>query len=82
MKQRRDRYEDQDDATLVASVMVGEREAFDILLQRYSSHSSDSHACENPYVLRPGFMQLLLTWHDQRCAVVMSFLYSSSTMMP
>ena len=37
MKQRRDRYEDQDDATLVASVMVGEREAFDILLQRYSS---------------------------------------------
>jgi len=37
MKQHRDRYENQDDATLVASVLAGEREAFDILLARYSS---------------------------------------------
>jgi RNA polymerase sigma-70 factor, ECF subfamily len=37
MKQLRDRYEHQDDATLIASVLAGEREAFDILLSRYSS---------------------------------------------
>jgi len=37
MKQHRDRYENQDDATLVASVLAGEREAFDILLARYWS---------------------------------------------
>lgn len=37
MKQRRDCYDHQDDATLVASVLAGEREAFDILLSRYSS---------------------------------------------
>ena len=37
MKQSRYCYEDQDDATLIASVLVGERAAFDILLQRYSS---------------------------------------------
>src|ERR1700730_11188443 len=37
MRHYRDRNTDQDDATLVASVLAGEREAFDILLQRYSS---------------------------------------------
>ena len=37
MKQHRDRYENQDDAALVACVLAGEREAFDILLLRYSS---------------------------------------------
>jgi RNA polymerase sigma-70 factor, ECF subfamily len=37
MKQHRDRYDHQDDATLIASVLAGEREAFDILLSRYSS---------------------------------------------
>ncbi len=37
MKKQRDCYDHQDDATLVASVLAGEREAFDILLQRYSS---------------------------------------------
>jgi len=37
MKQYRDRYDNQDDATLVASILAGEREAFDILLARYSS---------------------------------------------
>lgn len=37
MKQDRDRYDNQDDATLVASILAGEREAFDILLARYSS---------------------------------------------
>src|SRR5215469_60405 len=37
MKQYRDCYDHQDDATLVASVLTGEREAFDILLARYSS---------------------------------------------
>ena len=37
MKNYRDRYDNQDDATLVASVLAGEREAFDILLARYSS---------------------------------------------
>ena len=37
MKQHRDRYDNQDDATLVASILAGEREAFDILLSRYSS---------------------------------------------
>ena len=37
MKQHRDCYDLQDDATLVASVLAGEREAFDILLARYSS---------------------------------------------
>jgi RNA polymerase sigma-70 factor (ECF subfamily) len=37
MKQHRDRYDHQDDATLIASVLAGEREAFDILLARYSS---------------------------------------------
>lgn len=37
MKQHRDRYDNQDDATLVASILEGEREAFDILLSRYSS---------------------------------------------
>ncbi len=37
MKQHRDHYNHQDDATLVASVLAGEREAFDILLSRYSS---------------------------------------------
>ena len=37
MKQHRDHYNHQDDATLVASVLAGEREAFDILLARYSS---------------------------------------------
>jgi RNA polymerase sigma-70 factor, ECF subfamily len=36
MKQHRDRYDNQDDATLVASILEGEREAFDILLSRYS----------------------------------------------
>ena len=36
MKKQRDYYEDQDDATLVAFVLTGEREAFDTLLQRYS----------------------------------------------
>jgi RNA polymerase sigma-70 factor (ECF subfamily) len=36
MKQHRDCYDHQDDATLVASVLAGEREAFDILLSRYS----------------------------------------------
>src|SRR5258708_6210366 len=37
MKQHRDRYDNQDDAALVASILEGEREAFDILLSRYSS---------------------------------------------
>src|SRR5215470_15059841 len=37
MKQHRDCYENQNDATLIASVLAGEREAFDILLSRYSS---------------------------------------------
>jgi RNA polymerase sigma-70 factor (ECF subfamily) len=37
MKQHRNRYDHQDDATLIASVLAGEREAFDILLSRYSS---------------------------------------------
>jgi RNA polymerase sigma-70 factor, ECF subfamily len=37
MKQFRDCYDHQDDATLVASALTGEREAFDILLARYSS---------------------------------------------
>ncbi len=37
MKQHRDRSDNQDDATLVASILAGEREAFDILLLRYSS---------------------------------------------
>ena len=37
MKQHRDLYDHQDDATLIASVLAGEREAFDILLSRYSS---------------------------------------------
>jgi RNA polymerase sigma-70 factor, ECF subfamily len=37
MKQHRDNYQDQDDAILVASVLEGDRAAFDILLQRYSS---------------------------------------------
>ena len=37
MKQQRDRSHEQDDAILVASVLAGEREAFDILLQRYAS---------------------------------------------
>ncbi len=37
MKQLRDCYDNQDDATLVASVRAGEREAFDSLLSRYSS---------------------------------------------
>src|SRR5215467_7519769 len=36
MKQHIDCYDHQDDATLVASVLAGEREAFDILLSRYS----------------------------------------------
>src|SRR5215469_16680260 len=36
MKQLRDCYDHQDDATLIASVLAGEREAFDILLTRYS----------------------------------------------
>src|SRR6516225_2478639 len=36
MKQLRDCYDNQDDATLVASVLAGEREAFDTLLSRYS----------------------------------------------
>jgi RNA polymerase sigma-70 factor (ECF subfamily) len=36
-------YGDQDDANLVASVLAGEREAFDMLLQRYSS--SVLHLC-------------------------------------
>jgi RNA polymerase sigma-70 factor, ECF subfamily len=36
MKQHRDRSDNQDDATLIASVLAGEREAFDILLSRYS----------------------------------------------
>ena len=43
MKQFRDCYDHQDDATLVASVLAGEREAFDILLARYSS--SVLHLC-------------------------------------
>jgi RNA polymerase sigma-70 factor (ECF subfamily) len=43
MKQHRDRYDHQDDATLIASVLAGEREAFDILLARYSS--SVLHLC-------------------------------------
>src|SRR6266566_4750912 len=37
MKQHKDRSDNQDDATLVASILAGEREAFDILLLRYSS---------------------------------------------
>jgi RNA polymerase sigma-70 factor (ECF subfamily) len=37
MKQLKDCYDHQDDATLVACVLAGEREAFDILLSRYSS---------------------------------------------
>ena len=37
MKQLRDCYDQQDDATLVASALAGEREAFDNLLARYSS---------------------------------------------
>ena len=37
MKQYRDRYDNQGDATLVAFILAGEREAFDILLARYSS---------------------------------------------
>ncbi len=37
MKQQRDRPHEQDDAILVARVLAGEREAFDILLQRYAS---------------------------------------------
>ncbi len=37
MKQHRDRSNEQDDAALVACVLAGEREAFDILLQRYAS---------------------------------------------
>jgi RNA polymerase sigma-70 factor (ECF subfamily) len=37
MEQQRDQNADLDDATLVASVLAGEREAFDFLLQRYSS---------------------------------------------
>src|SRR5215469_12607968 len=36
MKQHRDCYDHQDDATLVVSVLEGEREAFNILLSRYS----------------------------------------------
>jgi hypothetical protein len=36
MKKQRDYYEDQDDATLVAFVLAGKREAFDTLLQRYA----------------------------------------------
>ena len=43
MKQDRDRDADQDDANLVASVLAGEREAFDMLLQRY--WSSVLHLC-------------------------------------
>lgn len=43
MKQYRDCYDEQDDASLVASVLVGKREAFDILLQRHSS--SVFHLC-------------------------------------
>ncbi len=43
MKQYGDRDADQDDASLVASVLAGEREAFDMLLQRYSS--SVLHLC-------------------------------------
>src|SRR5215471_717113 len=37
MKHHRDCYDHQDDATLVVSVLEGEREAFNILLSRYSS---------------------------------------------
>src|SRR5258708_10066624 len=37
MKQHRDRSNEQDDAALVACVLAGEREAFDILLQRCAS---------------------------------------------
>lgn len=37
MKQHRDCYDEQDDASLVASVLLGKREAFDILLQRHSA---------------------------------------------
>jgi len=37
MKQHRDRSDEQDDAALVACVLRGERDAFDILLQRYAS---------------------------------------------
>ncbi|HEV2662886.1 MAG TPA: bifunctional nuclease domain-containing protein, partial [Ktedonobacteraceae bacterium] len=43
MKQHRDCYDEQDDASLVASVLLGKREAFDILLQRHSS--SVFHLC-------------------------------------
>jgi RNA polymerase sigma-70 factor (ECF subfamily) len=43
MKQDRDRDAAQDDASLVASVLAGEREAFDMLLQRY--WSSVLHLC-------------------------------------
>lgn len=43
MEQQRDRYADQDDAALVACVLAGERGAFDILLERYSS--SVQHLC-------------------------------------
>ena len=37
MKQHRDHSHEQDDATLVACVLAGERDAFDILLQRYAA---------------------------------------------
>jgi RNA polymerase sigma factor (sigma-70 family) len=37
MKQLRDRSNEQNDATLVTRVLAGEREAFDILLQRHAS---------------------------------------------
>jgi RNA polymerase sigma-70 factor, ECF subfamily len=36
-KQHRDHSQEQDDATLVASVLAGERDAFDVLLQRYAA---------------------------------------------
>jgi hypothetical protein len=37
MEQHRDYSHEQDDATLVASVLAVERDAFDVLLQRYES---------------------------------------------
>src|SRR5215470_5915418 len=37
MKQHRDHPHEQHDAALVASVLAGERDAFDVLLQRYAS---------------------------------------------
>jgi hypothetical protein len=37
MKQHRDHFHEQDDAALVASTLAGERDAFDVLLERYAA---------------------------------------------